>query len=252
LSSFQKRAWITIKKRAKNAHYAALNCLISKYKVLGISGKETKGILQWIEKECQISCHFKAEISLQKLTEDTEYRNLFEVGNSNGDTSLAFRIAFERQLFEDTFNGCPNKERVKYGTIEDGMGPMLVQRYGQDCFILKQDVKNRATFISGDSANWKQSIPPGTFKYCAHILLLFKKEELMGLYRASCGKKNSLRFHSYKEVQIHGKIRIGYDVELVRFSLKSSQKMFSLIDEFSKVHNCKVEKISHCQEDEDL
>ena len=80
--------------------------------------------------------------------------------------------------------------------------------------ILKEHVKNRITFVSGDSAGMQSHL--GTFKNPGILLNVIDDILLRQLIEVSNGlKETSDLAYDYVEMQVHGMIDIKKDVHMI-------------------------------------
>ena len=122
------------------------------------------------------------------------------------------------------FNGCYDKtdaiDRPKYGCLNiagDVEGCVQARYYGVCVMILKPHVRQRCTFFSQDSCDFKKkSDCLATAEYYAHVLHQYSDDELKSLLTVC--KDARIRgcvctAESYKEVQIHGPLSLERDVQ---------------------------------------
>ena len=108
---------------------------------------------------------------MEFFIKDTHYRNQFETGKSSGSLSRGSRTQWEDNIFDKTYSGCRDFERVKYGVINmtnDPKGVNCATGYGLSYMLLKDTVRGRCTITDKDSSSADARV--GTFKYCLHIL----------------------------------------------------------------------------------
>jgi hypothetical protein len=205
-----------------------------------------KTYCEHVIKYAQIALHFHPD---RKFSEDTSviegmlqsglYKNQFETNISAGSVSAfigGHRDTWERAVFKGAYQFAKPSERPKYGSLNltltaDGPSP----RFGSCYFLLKPEVKNRATFSYGDTYDSPQEL--GTIDHFelihAGILKdLFTRGTALGepntnvndflqlvnsmLPQASdlkCHRKPSKNLDFYIEAQIHGDISLGNDID---------------------------------------
>ena len=99
----------------------------------------------------------------------------------------------------------------------------IARHYGPHYLILKGTVRGRCTSTNGDSFD-PASLPVGTLANYGHLLAKYTDGELGALLEVACGDAPAVRVFGqadthllsvYKEVQIHGRVSLGEDVEAV-------------------------------------
>ena len=114
-----------------------------------------------------IIIHFRVQ-NFQFYTQDTHYRNCFEVTKRNNPG----RVQWEDRMFDNKLHNASFYERVKYGTMNftnDPRGVNACLGYGQSYFLLKSHVRDRCTITDMDSASSSATI--GTFRFIFHVLV---------------------------------------------------------------------------------
>jgi hypothetical protein len=197
-------------------------------------------------KYSQIALHFHPDRIFSKDTNVIDgmlqsgiYKNQFETNISAGSVS-AFsggnRDKWEKEIFKGAYQFAKPSERPKYGSLnltltEDGPSP----RFGSCYFLLKPEVKKRATFTYGDT--YDSPLELGTidnFELINAGLLkdLFTRGTALGekdmnvidflklvnrllpqsTYLRNY-RKNSKNLDFYIEAQIHGDILLDKDID---------------------------------------
>lgn len=106
--------------------------------------------------------------NFQYFTNDTHYRNCFEVAKRN----VPSRVQWEDRMFDNKHHRASFFERVKYGTMNftnDPKGVNACVGYGQSYFLLKPHVRDRCTITDMDSASPSATI--GTFRFVFHVMM---------------------------------------------------------------------------------
>lgn len=205
-----------------------------------------KAFCENVIKYAQIALHFHPDRIFSRDTSVIEgmlqsgiYKNQFETNISAGSVSAFMggqRDNWEKEIFNGAYQFAKPSERPKYGSLnltmtEDGPSP----RFGSCYFLLKPEVKNRATFSYGDTYDSPQELGTiDSFELIHAALLkdLFIRGSALGetninvkdflqlvnriLPQASDLKyrrKNSKNLDFYIEAQIHGDISLREDID---------------------------------------
>lgn len=104
---------------------------------------------------------------------------------SSGSTDKKYREQWEDALFGNIYtHDCDPSERVKYGALHlfnEPRAPSACIGYGDCAMILKSKVKNRTSYVYGDSS-WMQ-FQIGTIEYSGAILNLLNDSLLDNLIK---------------------------------------------------------------------
>jgi hypothetical protein len=229
LTPKQAAALAFVHSYASRAHAEALPKLRARVLALGLGAEAVDKTLAYVRDRAPLIIHFKPG-RLSLFTMDTHYRNQFETKTSCGTLSRSARETWENRLFGGSYSCAEDGERVKYGCLNffgDQRGDMLAAPVYGDCyFLLKEEVRVRATFANMDSsqvANKGGGQGLSTCENFAHVLLDFREDELRLALRVGCGTgvdatlgvQGTARAGSYKEVQVHGPLRFAQDVALL-------------------------------------
>lgn len=218
-----------------------LNALY-RFKIRGLGENEFLKAIEYIQNHAQVVIHVNLERNLGHYINDDNYRNLFEVLMGGGCTDRSIRATWEDKLFNNIYNKAEPIERVKYGAINLTNSPQGIQScygYGDSFFILKNKIKERTTFVLGDSSKMEMHL--GTFKYCTILLTLIPDSLLDNLTKIITNQEEFLPYghHEYIEVQIHGPLRFGEDVEMLVVNKKyeNNVTIMNLVKQFSQKYN---------------
>lgn len=216
LMAFQKEALNYVVKNAKSASKNAYSTVLKKIKSINGTEKELKTIIDYVREDAPCIIHVSLPRYLNHLFKDTHYRNQFETGFSSGCKSLSSRRAWEQRMFGTNYDDVANFDRVKYGVINLFSHPNGVHcatPYGKSYFLLKKHMRERCTFTSCDSSNHGALV--GTCEYFLHILNTYTNEELRDIMLMINNTKriSDAPSSTYKEMQIHGEIRLDRDIE---------------------------------------
>ena len=161
---------------------------------------------------------------MQRLLKDTHYRNLFEVGISNGNSNTEVRSGWEKKIFHNHYERCfgqniQPKDRPKYGTLNifdrprgDGHS-----QYGEVVLVLKP-AHGRITLCYGDSCRARNTTL-GTPMHCAHTVNALSDKQLSTLFRAAKYSHSTQPLSTIGnifEVQIHGDLLLSHDIAVIR------------------------------------
>jgi len=228
---------------------------------LGYTENDLKATINYIRDKVKVVIHLNLDRVMQYLCSDTEYRNQFETGTSGGSLSKTSRLQWEKVLFGGAYDKSEGYEKVKYGALNitnDPSGIMSCRGYGDSFLVLKKGIKNRATFVHGDSS--RQDLHIITFSYPVSILNFLdgpdkrydklsegEKCELRDVIEVAVGNKQSSPSNQpfYIEAQIHGPVRLREDVEVLMVNKKhrNDQTMLKLLEEFAYKHKCRYKFI---------
>lgn len=152
---------------------------------------------------------------MEFFIKDTHYRSQFETNKSSGTLSRSSRTQWEDRMFDKRYSGASDFERVKYGVMNftnDQKGVSCALGYGRSYLLLKQHLRSRCTVSDKDSCSSDSKI--GTLKYPFQVVNKFNTNELKSAFEAVKGEnKSSTVTCTYKEVQIHGPLEFGKDIE---------------------------------------
>jgi hypothetical protein len=237
LTPMQEQALTYCHKKSKIFSRNILPNLFKKFAKRGLGIEDMKAVYKYIQKDMQIVVHVNLQNVLQFLVKDTHYKNTFEVTKTD---NIPGRIDWENNLFNSVYNKCPGGERVKYGALNLTNNPTGVPpaySYGNSFMILKNEVKARTTFVYGDSA--AKDIHMCNFKNFNSVLYYIPDNLLDDIISIALGKKQftNTPYPFYIEMQIHGPLRLGQDVEVLVVNSKSKNaKTTKLLEAFNKAH----------------
>eukprot|EP01064_Diplonema_japonicum_P030665 TRINITY_DN5276_c0_g1_i1.p1 TRINITY_DN5276_c0_g1~~TRINITY_DN5276_c0_g1_i1.p1 ORF type:complete len:936 (+),score=110.25 TRINITY_DN5276_c0_g1_i1:254-3061(+) len=254
--SLQKQAISNFVKKAKASHEKVLNNLrekVCKLSIKGTSSKWTEDHLQklllWIRDEAPIIIHvpFDADGRMEKFLKDTHYRNQFETKISRGTLDFSetgSRAGWEDRIFNKDYSKAVAHQRPKYGClniVNDPRGISSATSYG-DSYIVLKGCRLRTSFADKDSSCTDAQI--ASCEYHAHVLNKYSDQELQRVLEVA----NRMRLwhksdvvHNYKEVQIHGELRLAENIDLIVLheKYKTNKKLVDNMDKFCEKNNCK-------------
>jgi len=248
----------------------ALSTLRARLRDAGLKDIDAHDLLEFVRTRAPVIVHIPYYV-LDLLVEDTHLRNQFETNRSRGTLSHASRVIWERALFGGAYDGPGSLpfDRVKYGVLAlngEGFGVPSASRYG-DCYLkLRASVRERVTVTRSDSGQVHSQVhlhpsqcAIGTLDDFAHIASSMSGRELAGLaaaaaaanggrlpgvtpcpaalYGAICG---AICDHDYKEVQIHGELRLAEDVEELVIRASDKRLKAKVAQSFSDKHGVAV------------
>lgn len=155
---------------------------------------------------------------INDIANDTHYRNQFETKKSSGTLSRHSRSLWERKLFGYHLNDITDFERPKYGNIPINVPNVdkehklnnITKGYGSIYFVLKDEVKKRATFTCGDSHCLSME-HVSNFNYPSNAMYYNQ------IIYSSINTKGFYDEYRYFELQIHGPVRLDTDVDILYY-----------------------------------
>ncbi|KAJ1558685.1 hypothetical protein HK096_007394 [Nowakowskiella sp. JEL0078] len=242
LTSFQQESIEYVRNKAKEESDAAFALLKSRVKGLGYTETQLFQTISYLRLEAPLIIHFKTKGILGLLAKDTHYRNQFETSTSGGMLSNPTRITWEDRLFNKLYpHDCKPMERVKYGVlnvVSDPRGVQICSGYGDSHLILKNS-RLRATFSDQDTSSPSCSL--ATCEHYAHVLSKYSDVELRVVLDVGCKRipfGSSSHLSVYKELQIHGEVRLNRDIEVVvlNCAYKDDTEVIKAAELFKKNH----------------
>jgi hypothetical protein len=211
--------------KAKIYHTNVYQNSLIRFIQLGYTEDDLKSALYYL-KNIDLIVHFGKREPPSWLVSDTQLRNTFEINNyvNGGD---GCRKEWEDNLFFKLYtHDCDSSSRVKYGCLNllnDPEGCRSAHGYGISYMILKENVKQRTTFVCGDSAGMQQHIC--TFLHCAQLLLYMHELLLINVINIANKKEEEPQLdintnihiinYVYIEAQIHGDVIFLRDISKI-------------------------------------
>jgi hypothetical protein len=93
------------------------------HRLLGWGEPQLAAVKQFIRERATIIIHFDPLKTLNKLVNDTHYRNQFETGTSGGLMDTKQRKLWEDALFNGAYNDAKDVDRPKYGALNMSHDP---------------------------------------------------------------------------------------------------------------------------------
>lgn len=152
---------------------------------------------------------------LDKIVKEGRLKTQFETKTSKGILDTERRAQVEFNLFGIKSNASPS-ERPIYGFMrEESYGNYAVKQYGNIVFVLKDEVKDRATITMGDSLG-ETFVPTPAKKIQKEFLNYDHIAQLKGIRDIKGVVDDTSKIIShYIEAQVHGGVEIARDVEEV-------------------------------------
>lgn len=185
-----------------------------------------------------------SEATVKILLTDGYYRSIFEI-NKKGEAYTEARRRWESECFLNLYNlkTVSSFDRPKYGALNylnspAGIPPAFA--YGEWFFTLKSDpqVRKRITLATGDTA---VSRCLGVLDHCMHVLKHLTDAELSSIIRVATNQNSSLSYppgSSYREVQIHGDVKLDRDIECLNIPMKEIDNITAVM--FAKKFNVEI------------
>jgi len=173
---------------------------------------------------------------------DTNMRSIFEINESKGVQYIGSRKMWEQNLFGDLYEKSQAIDRPKYGTLNltnNISGVPACTRYGDSFVIYREHMRNRITFVFGDTCKMQNHI--ATLQGFCHILYYVENKLLKEMIDISNGtiKSSTMNYSPYLDIQIHGPIIINDDFESLNIPLKhkNNKGFMENLQEFNHTHS---------------
>lgn len=252
LTKAQKKAYKYCKAKAKIHSNQTKGLVLIRFLENGYTEDDYNTVINNIKNCVRITINIYIKTILQHMLNDKYIKNGYETGrflNVLFDVKSNSRSQWESNLFNKEYDNAEGYERVKYGALNilnEPNGISQCKYYGDSFFVLKNDLKNRISFVCGDSAS--QMLHICTFKYCEQLLIHPTNEHFNAIVNRNSSVINKrdlsdltnltdltdARF-PYIEAQIHGPVRLNSDIE--KFCI--SDINFNKLD-FNDKENIKV------------
>jgi len=222
LTDFQSKALVRSIKKSKLYSKSCSKLLLSKIINMGYTKTHYENLLSYMKFECCLISHFSIDV-LNYWKTDTNMRSIFEVIEKKGIRYIESRILWEKNLFGDIYDYSPSIDRPKYATLNltnNISGVSACTGYGQCYVVYKKHIRNRITFVFGDTCLMEKHI--ATLQGFSHILYYVNNKLLKDMLKISNKEIESseLNYSPYLDVQIHGPIIIDDDFESINIPHK--------------------------------
>lgn len=246
LTTIQVKALTYCKKKSKVFSSNVYGNLLIRFINKGLSGNELKITLNYIKNIAPITINFNMEVLGKALSEDNRYKSSFEVHNTK---VLVGRQQWEDKLFNRIYDQETEPfERVKYGALNilnNPNGLEVCKNYGDSFIVLKNHVKQRATFTLGDSSKMEIHLCMGD-NFCNILLYLDDNKQLDDVIEVATGKQKFCNYlGEYIECQIHGNVLFNRDIEklCINNRHKTDSSMVHYLEEFRLINKVPYEWI---------
>ena len=236
LTDTQQKALHYANKKAKiytkNMHLLVL----ARLQMNNYTENDLNAVISYMQTKMPIIIHVRLDNDKIKIIyNDTHYRNTFEIFK-NKPIETNPRVQWENTLFGKIYGLVDGVERVKYGALNltnDPNGLKSCLGYGDSYFVLKNKVKERISFVQGDSCG--QQLHIATFKHFEHILYYYSDKLLDDIIKVATGKSSHTIDSEplYTELQVHGPVRLDTDIEKVVINRrhKKDQNIIKILKE---------------------
>lgn len=225
LSKSQKKAYKYCKSKAKIHSDQTKGLVLIRFLKHNYSEEDMYTTINHIKNNVKVTINISIKVVLEKMLNETHVRNGFEIGrfrNADSNNNLkSGRFIWETNLFNQEYDKSEAFERVKYGAINifNEPGIRACSGYGESFFELKDEVKDRVTFVYGDSS--AQMLHICTFKYCEQLLIHPGDVHFKAIVNYAINDFHQVNQHlTYIEAQIHGPVRLNTDID--KFCIKQS------------------------------
>ena len=235
LTDKQRLALKNANTKAKIHQKNIAHLVIDKFISNNIDVKYIDKIKEFIETNVSMTTKIKCNI-LSNFILDPILKNRIELTPTD-ISYIDYRKKKEDVLFNKAYSEAEASERVKYGSLNLKnliSGDPLASMYGDTTIFYKNDIKDRVTFIYGNSEASMMYIC--TFKYFEHILFHCPIEDIKLLVSLIDSQSNNKNFKSYIEIQLHGVVDLTKDVEKITMDNKTYNLNKELVDKFIKTY----------------
>ena len=210
MNPLQEKAIRYINKKAKVYSKGVKDLLLLKVINLGYTKKDYKDLRKYFaDLDAVVHC---SAANFKFYNNDKFYKSTFEIRSPN----YPARENWENNLFDNIYDKCDPRDRVKYGVINilnSKKGVASAHDYGRCYLKLKKSVRNRLSFVHGDSCAMQYHI--ANYKYFDHILYYLTDAVLTNILENFRKGVCPEIYYPYIEFQIHGDLRFDRDVEEV-------------------------------------
>ena len=203
---------------------------------------DTVSALQrFLEHEAPILIRVHIKSLIPKIANNSHYRNLFEVGSGSTGIDAVHRRKMGNVIFQNAYDDAEPFE----GIVDVALFAARTQQVTQfgDGYLQLRDatVRWRTSITIVDSFNVRGDVP--TLQHCNHLLVQLLPDELQEIVEAALHRKSltkGTRQRSDTEVQIHGPLRFGRDVESViaPSRYQKDKNMLLLLQKFCSKNKC--------------
>jgi hypothetical protein len=227
LTDRQKLAISNSIKKSKIHEKNLMHLVTNKFLDNNIDVSYIDKIKEYILNNVTLTTKFRCQ-TLEKFIENPILKNVFEIHGINQT-----RVKIENNLFHKAYDNCEHSERVKYGSLNLKnliSGDPCAISYGDCTIFYKNNIKDRTTFMYGDS--YADVMYICTFKYFVHLLYHLPISDIQIFIDLIDKKENTSKFRSYVEIQLHGVVDLTKDVQQITMTNDVYQKNKNLVDNF--------------------
>jgi hypothetical protein len=217
---FALKALECARKRGEEGLQRAIESIDQRLTKLGIKDVSAKraAMVSYLRDSSRITIHFGAMSPIEDIIADSHFRNFFQIDERTpgfkGPGYQGQRLAAEKLMFCDEYEGADPFSKPKYGSLDFGLDARAATVYGEYIFVLHNELKGRATICYGDSFNRPSVV---TFDHLEVVIsamgdLMFQSLLDLSRMRRPAAPSES----TYLEVQIHGPIDFSSHVVEVR------------------------------------
>lgn len=244
LTAKQVKALTYCKRKSKVFSNNVYGNLLIRFINKGLTENELTKTIEYIKIKAPITINFNMEVLGKALSEDIKYKSRFEVNNIK---EYGARQQWEDILFNHIYNKDTEPfERVKYGALNilnhpDGLA--VCKSYGDSFMVLKNHIKQRATFTLGDSSKMEIHLCMAD-NFCNILLYLDNVKLLDDVIAVATGSNKFGNYMGeYIECQIHGNILYHRDVEKICVNRRyiNDSAMVHYLEEFKQINKVPYE-----------
>lgn len=267
LSQEQKRALAVQANQACTNHQKAYGSLLARIQKLGYQEADLQKCFDYLDQQAPLTINLApnvnvgdSEISVFKsLQDDGRYKNLWERGGKRATNPKApkrspgFFLHKESKTFQSEYNRTQARERPKYGALN----PLKLSEggaavFGRGVLILKQEVKDRTTYVPRDS-RFTQMNQVGFQGAMAGCLAAKQDDYLDQLMQVALGRSDQGRYvaekapgaftgSNYIEAHIHGDINLATDLSGVALDRRYQGTRYAQdAEDFARHFNVPIE-----------
>jgi hypothetical protein len=211
LTKSQEKALLYCGKKAKIHSKQTRGMVLTRFINMGYTEQDLNDVLSYIQFECDVTINCPTKVLVDHIIRSAHFKNGYEVSRDPG--YLTSRTDWETNLFNGSYDENPVVERPKYGALNIFKYPTgSTTGYGKSHFVLRKEVRNRITFVNGDSSLKMFHIC--TFQDCVALLVHLSDvyiKDMMNIIKH--GKKCNPTAYGYIECQIHGLLRLNTDFD---------------------------------------
>lgn len=241
LTSAQEKALTYANLKAKIHSKQTRGIILSRFIGLGYTENDLNKVLNYLQFDCDVTINCPTNILIQHIVNSTHFKNGYEVNRY--EAYLKSRTEWENNLFNNAYSETEFVERPKYGALNVlQLSTGSANAYGHSYFVLKPEVKNRITFVNGDSS--LQMFHICTFSNPIAILIHLSDQHINMIVGAMNSHFTKIQPMNYIECQIHGMLRFNFDFKKLYLCLRECNNFeIENIKKFCEHNNIEFNKI---------